>query len=248
MLRFILALALAVVPLNPVTAAIFEHDDRVGADPAFDPAVRAIAQSYYGFRRGTAFLVDRCHAATSQHLVSMKRDPIGAHVSLRLFGNQRKVRGTVVDAGHVERRIDPGDYRQDWMLLRLESCFAKSAPTFALAFTMEQGNVASAGYPMDLKGAVVERNCLIRSFSFRGIQHDCAAYPGSSGSPIFVRSSSGTPVVVAIQAAGDKSRFPEPFRFDRANLAAPVADLAAALERDNDRIQNCHCDKLEVVP
>ena len=225
------ALGLISFASQPVAAAIFESDNRFAADPLYDPAVKAIARAHHGFRKATAFLVGRCHAATAQHLVSMKRDPVGRHVWLHLFGNRAKVRSTVIDAGHMERRENLGDYRRDWILLRLDRCLPEGTAVFRVTSRLQEGLVATAGYPEDLSAPAVERDCRIRSFSFRGFLHDCASYPGSSGSPIYIRGS-GAPIVVAIQSAGFKSRRPEPFEFNRANVAAPAWDLADALKRD----------------
>jgi hypothetical protein len=232
MFRSTLVALLLVCTLQPATAAIFERDNRFAANASLDPAVRAIGQAYFRSRKGTAFLVDRCHAATSQHLVSMTADPIGARVSFRLFHDRKKLRTTVVGAGHLERRKAPADYLRDWVLLRLDSCLPEDTPTFDLALRPLEGEVATAGYPSDLGGPTLERDCRIRALTAQGLLHDCASYPGSSGSPLFVRNANGVPVAVAIQAAAHRSRSPESFRLDRANVATPVAPLVGALIRD----------------
>ena len=232
MFRNTLVALLLVFSLQPATAAIFERDNRFAANANLDPAVRAIGQAYFRSRKSTAFLVDRCHAATSQHLVSMTADPIGARVSFRLFHNRKKLRTTVVDAGHVERRTAPADYLRDWVLLRLHNCLPEGTPTFSLALRPQEGRVATAGYPSDLSGPTLEWRCRIRALTARGVLHDCASYPGSSGSPLFVRSAEGVPVAVAIQTAAHRSHSPQSFRLDRANVATPVAPLVGALLRD----------------
>jgi hypothetical protein len=233
MSRSILAVVLVAFSLQSATAAIFERDNRFAANPSVDPAVRAIAQAYFRSRRATAFLIDRCHAATSQHLVSMTADPVGARVSLRLFDAERRLGSTVVDAGHLERRSKSVGYLRDWALLRLDDCLPKGTPTFGLALRPSEGIVATAGYPSDLSGAASEWNCRIRAISARGLLHDCASYPGASGSPLFIRNAEGVPVAVAIQAGARRARSPEPFRLDLANVATPVAPLVGALIRDN---------------
>ena len=232
MFRSTLVALLLVVTLQPATAAIFERDNRFAANARLDPAVRAIGQAYFRSRKGTAFLVDRCHAATSQHLVSMTADPVGARISFRLFHDRKKLRTTVVDAGHLERRKAPVDYLRDWVLLRLDNCLPEDTPTFGLALRPLEGEVATAGYPSDLDGPTLEWDCRIRALTAQGLLHDCASYPGSSGSPLFVRNADGVPVAVAIQAAAHRSRSPESFRLDRANVATPVAPLVGALIRD----------------
>ena len=232
MFRSTLAVTLLVFSLQSASAAIFERDNRFAASASVDPAVRAIAQAYFRSRKATAFLIGRCHAATSQHLVSMASDPVGARVSLRLFHNKTRLRTTVVDAGHLERHNSSVDYLRDWVLLRLDNCLPEGTPTFGLALQPREGNVATAGYPSDLSGATLEWNCRIRALTARGLLHDCASYPGASGSPIFIRTADGAPVAVAIQAAARRSHSPEPFRLDLANVATPVAALVGALLRD----------------
>ena len=232
MFRRTLAVALVAFSLQPATAAIFERDNRFAANASLDPTVRAIAQAYFRSRKATAFLIDRCHAATSQHLVSMTSDPVGARVLLRLFHEKTRLRSTVVDAGHLERHNNSVDYLRDWALLRLDNCLPEGTPAFDLALRPREGNVATAGYPSDLSGATLEWNCRIRALSARGLLHDCASYPGASGSPIFIRTADGAPVAVAIQAGARRSHSPEPFRLDLANVATPVAPLVGALIRD----------------
>ncbi len=126
-MRWIAFFALALLQSTIGSAAIFGADDRMAVSSRTAES-RAVGTALYGNRRTTAFLVDKCFAVTSQHLVSMVANPLGETVALT-FGRFR-VQARAVRAGHMER--GSYGYRDDWLLLQLDRCRRKG-PVLDLA-------------------------------------------------------------------------------------------------------------------
>lgn len=231
MFRCLLAIALA--QSSVCAATVFDADDRV---PLQTGSLHSgsIGTGVYADRQTTVFLVDACYAVTAQHLISAEANPLGRQAQL-LFGNERVI-GHAVRAGHMERRQDPADYSSDWLLLRLDRCLDK-VPTAELTAEpldnpgaiLESGRkLIAVGFPSDVRRLMVDPACRIRAVAANGWLNDCAAHPGSSGSPLFIERN-GQAVVFAIQAAGFVSNEPEAFTAERANVATPVSAVRQAL-------------------
>jgi V8-like Glu-specific endopeptidase len=226
-------LAIALVQSSICSATVFDADDRV---PVRSQSLHSgtIGTGVYADRQTTVFLVDACYAVTAQHLISADADPLGQRVQL-FFGNER-VTADAVRAGHMERRQDPADFSNDWLLLKLDQCL-NDAPIAQLAADpfhdpaaiLGSGRKLTAvGFPSDVRQLMVDPDCRIRAVAAKGWLNDCAAHPGSSGSPLFIERN-GQPVVFAIQAAGFVSNVPEAFTAERANVATSVTAVRQAL-------------------
>lgn len=233
---------LALVQSSLCGAAVFGTDDRlpVQADAA---ETKAIGLALYGGRQATAFLVDACFAVTSQHLVSSHSDPVGQQ--LELVFDKERLTARAVRAGHVERRPGSVGYNADWLLLKLDRC-RKNAPVVELASdaVMDPEALPAAGlkmtaigYPSDLQRLTVDPDCQVHAVRYYGWLNDCAAQPGSSGSPLLVRQGNRL-IAYAIQSGAFPTDRPEAFTADRANLATPVLPVRQALleERAKDYV------------
>lgn len=213
------------------SAAIFGTDDRLPVQSRAAES-RAVGTALYGQRQATAFLVDQCFAVTSQHLVSTVADPRGAAVSLT-FGRFRTT-ARAVRAGHVER--EQHGYRDDWLLLQLDRCRSRG-PVVHLAdeqaaqperLLQPDFQLKAIGVPLDLNRLVVDPDCRIHVARSYGLLNDCAAQPGSSGSPLVARVGRRL-VAFAIQSGALPTGGAEAFTRERANVATPVAAIRQAL-------------------
>jgi V8-like Glu-specific endopeptidase len=230
--------ALALIQSTVGSGALFGSDDRIVL-PAQGTESRAVGMAIYAGRQGTAFLVDRCFAVTSQHLISEVASPIGQPVEL-VFGKDR-LSARAVRAGHMER-AQPG-YQDDWLLLQLDQC-RRNARVVELAddkgaepASMLQAGLrlAAIGYPSDLGRLVIDPDCRIHASVWYGLLNDCAAQPGSSGSPLVVRKGQRL-VAFGIQNRAYPTTGAEAFTIERANVATPVSAVRQALLEERWRL------------
>jgi V8-like Glu-specific endopeptidase len=221
---------------------MFGSDDRVVVSSQAIES-RAVGMAIYSGRQTTAFQVDSCFAVTSQHLVSTVASPIGQPVEL-LFGKER-LSARAVRAGHMER--GQRGYQDDWLLLQLDQC-RRNARVVELA----DGELAAAapmlraglrlsaiGFPSDLGRLVIDPDCRIRAAPWYGLLNDCAAQPGSSGSPLVVREGEHL-IAYAIQSGAHPSTSAEAFTTERANIATPVSAVRQALLEERWRLFTAH--------
>lgn len=234
----ILLFAFALLQSTIGTAAIFGSDDRTAVSSRSAES-RAVGTALYGNRRTTAFLVDRCFAVTSQHLVSTVASPLGATVTLT-FG-RFQVGARAVRAGHVER--EQHGYRDDWLLLQLDRCQRKG-PVLELAdeaaarpaLLLQTGfELTAVGFPLDRDRLVADPTCRIRVAHSYGLLNDCAAQPGSSGSPLIARKGRRL-IAYAIQSGAIATDEAEAFTTERANVATPIAAVRQALLEERYRL------------
>lgn len=230
--------ALALLQSTVGSGALFGSDDRVPVSAGAKES-RAVGMAIYDGRQTTAFLVDSCFAVTSQHLVSSVASPIGQSVGL-VFGEDR-LSARAVRAGHMER--GQSGYQDDWLLLELDQCRRN-----ALVVELAEGDIAeptlllraglrltAIGYPSDLARLVIDPDCRIRAAASYGLLNDCAAQPGSSGSPLVVRDGKRL-VAYAIQSGAHPSTGAEAFTVERANVATPVRAVRQALMEERWRL------------
>jgi V8-like Glu-specific endopeptidase len=234
--RFLFVLALVQSSLSG--AAVFGTDDRVTVHERASVS-RAVGLALYADRQATAFLVDACFAVTSQHLVSIDRNPLGQQVEL-VLGAER-LSGRAVRAGHVERGVL--GYNHDWLLLKLDRCrpgapvveLADGTVTAPDAIPAAGRKMTAIGYPSDLQRLTVDPDCRIHAVGAYGWLNDCAAQPGSSGGPLVVQHGKRM-VAYAIQSGAFPTTRPEAFTADRANLATPVQPIRQALLEERAKL------------
>jgi len=233
-----LIFAFALLQSTIGTAAIFGSDDRMTVSSRTAEG-RAVGTATYGSRRTTAFLVDKCFAVTSQHLISTVASPLGQTVALA-FGRVR-VSARAVRAGHMER--ERHGYRDDWLLLQLDRCQRKG-PVLELAdedaarptvFLQAGFELSAIGFPLDRNRLVADPTCRIRAAQSYGLLNDCAAQPGSSGSPLVGRQGRRL-IAYAIQSGALPTAGAEAFTTARANIATPVAAVRQALLEERFRL------------
>jgi V8-like Glu-specific endopeptidase len=221
-------------------AAVFGTDDRVPVDARASEA-KVVGRALYADRQATAFLVDRCYAVTSQHLVSTDRSPLGQWVQL-VFGRDR-VNARAVRAGHMERGAATPGYHTDWLLLKLDRCRKRGRvveladqPVTAPGENPVAGlRLTTIGFPSDLQRLTVDPTCQIRAVGPHGWLNDCAAQPGSSGSPLLVRHGKRL-VAYAIQSGAYPTAAAEAWSVERANLATPVLPIRQALLEETGKL------------
>lgn len=233
-----LVFALALLQSTIGSAAIFGSDDRREVSSRTAES-RAVGFAMYGNRRTTAFLVDKCFAVTSQHLISMSANPLGQTVNLTV--GRFRVGARVVRAGHMER--GRYGYADDWLLLQLDRCRRKG-PVLDLAdeatarpdvMLQSSFQLTAVGFPIDRDRLVADPDCRIRIAKSVGLLNDCAAQPGSSGSPLIVRRGRRL-IAFAMQSGALPTSGAEAFTPERANIATPVGAVRQALLEERWRL------------
>lgn len=237
-------------------AAIFDEDDRLlVADAPISP-YSPIGRVYVSKKTGhaTGFLVSNCHVLTAQHVFSESRPVLGKRLYFRgVLGGERgpklTSRGIVVASGnfHIDQlkeKVTEGR-GNDWMLIRLDKCLGESlgfvdldpGASVGLVSELVSGKrMRSAGFPNDRLSAddlMLDPSCSIRGGNSRELMHDCAALPGSSGSPIFEEVHSGGRTrlrVIAMITAAHHWRQPLPYREALSNRATATSYLWPIVE------------------
>lgn len=230
--------ALALIQSTVGSGALFGSDDRILVSKRANES-RAVGMAIYAGRQTTAFLVDSCFAVTSQHLVSTVASPLEQQVTL-VFGKDRLI-ARAARAGHMER--GQTGYQDDWLLLQLDQC-RRDAVVVELAdrevaepaLMLRAGlRLTAIGYPSDLGRLVIDPDCRIHAAASYGLLNDCAAQPGSSGSPLVARKGNRL-VAYAIQSGAHPSTVAEAFTTERANIATPVGAVRQALLEERWRL------------
>lgn len=234
---------------RPITAAIFDSDDRRTVSTAPGSPFAAVGMVKRGSLLGrytTGTLVDDCHVLTAQHVLGLRASAIGQRLTFKAAigsGHTISSDGTVVAAGGLEKYQTAGqqfDARgSDWLLLRLDTCLGTTLGFARLRLQPAEASdlvhVESAGYPVDVypgSGLTIDPSCAIRGVYGLVWLNDCAALPGNSGGPIFRLSSSGGKPqleVYAIQSAA-WGKF-MPFRRGYENQATPVSRILPHIAR-----------------
>jgi V8-like Glu-specific endopeptidase len=237
-------------------ALVFGRDNRVTV-PSDSKSIFGPVGIVYGTpeaRYGTAFLVDNCHALTAQHVFGASRSALGRRAIFAAgvsgpFKAWRTSGATVVAEGGLDRR-GVGSYgfdrSADWALLRLDKCLGRRFGHVRLTSDVPLSDqpVQMAGYPSDRplsEGLSVDPDCRIREQRWGMLFHDCATFPGNSGSPLYrIMNEGGRKVleVFAMNEAGhsfggqgaDLAHPVHEYRWYYANVAAPLCGLLQAVE------------------
>ena len=202
----------------------------------------------YARGEATAFLVSPCYAVTNYHAVfgegSGPRDAQTDHsVTLSLgdrssgHGFRERVRAAPAFWGDFSE--DRGG--EDWAVLRLDRCVGAQIGWLDLTPRSPEaigaGGLSIAGYPGDKDQAVLWRadGCGVtaRPQDVGLWSSDCAASPGSSGSPVFLIEDGGLKVVGIMEGA-DEDRTDVQRRYS-GGVANLVVDVSSILRRSEVR-------------
>jgi V8-like Glu-specific endopeptidase len=196
----------------------------------------------------TAFLVSPCYAVTNYHAVfgegSGPEDAQTDHSVTLSLGDHSGGRGfrervRAVPAFWGDFSEDQGG--QDWAVLRLDRCVGSQIGWLDLTprspTAIGAARLSIAGYPGDKDQAVLWRadgcGVMVRPRDVGLWSSDCAASPGSSGSPVFLIEDGGLRVVGIMEGADDD--VPGVQRRYSASYANLVVDVSAILRRKEVR-------------
>lgn len=229
----------------PLPAAIFDRDDRIAItapDARFLPI--GIVKGGRRVAYATGFLVSDCHVLTVKHAAGRVARVTGRRMTFRLpfAGREGSSRGTVIAAGELDLVADPNrlDRREDWLLLRLDSCLGRRFGALALADQPDQSGsfrtfLLSAGFPVDRswrRQLTVDPQCRVRGQPLQLMVHDCSSLPGNSGSPIFVtvqRGGRSALEVVAMHSTAAVTGGVRAYRPEDGSVATRMADILPAI-------------------
>lgn len=216
-----------------------------------DPATKEWIRGAKGNVFGTAFLVSPCHIVANYHAVYGIEPTWDREYSATFYVGKNPEKGGAhyeVQAYPIiaDNPYDRGDsaHQKDWVLLETKPC-AGSHPEIGW---MELDPVAHdantpfkasiAGFYGDLghKNLKGQNNCDVVAFDYAlGWIHNCAAFDGASGSPIF-RMVNGIPKVVGMNAAefGGEVGSSQVKPFDEKKHGSNVAVNLNEIRRDID--------------
>lgn len=194
-------------------ANIFYQEDRLRiAKDGYLPIGSVHQNSTDQYNWGTGFQLDACHVLTNYHVVASTDSKLPPDLEVYYEdhyhdGEFNRVPAQVVLAGKpYELAAGESTNQVDWALLKLKTCRPKSS-YFQLAqlsiYEISGRTLKMMGFPSDRGRRIIslDPSCKIKGQSSRGMHHDCAGRPGSSGSPIYYTDGEDSLIVVAINVS-----------------------------------------------
>lgn len=201
-------------------ANVFYQEDRIRiAKDGYFPIGSVHQDRADQYDWGTGFQIDACHVLTNYHVVTSIDSKLAPDLEVYYEDHYQKGEFNRVPAHIVlsgkpyELAEDDSTNQVDWALLKLKTCRPKSF-YFQLGhlsfYELSRRTLKMMGFPSDRGSRTIslDPSCKIKGQSERGLLHDCAGRPGSSGGPIYYMDQDENLIVVAINVS-QRSDFDE---------------------------------------
>lgn len=190
---------------------------------------------------GTAFLISQCHIGTAYHVV-IPTDQQMTGREIAYFDNPLRaepIKALPVAWGKPWSATKEGLDAEDWVILRLTQCFDKNEVTpltlsDRAVNSLSREELTQGGFPQDrtIDRVTFDPQCKFGPHLFEktSLGHTCASRPGSSGSPIMLKSNPEEVVGIVVATRGQFEEVIVGYSHWIANKATSVLPMKKALD------------------